>query len=204
MKIAIDIDGVLAEWNQPMWDLLAEKCAMRPFESVAGPTTWHWFKQYGATEDAIAHAKVRAGNFWMGTLPLHADANQGVRASLRELCLFNEVSFVTARSSARSITVNWLIQHFAIQPQVLMTPGRKAMALVAMEPDVIIEDSADNLNDFVAAERDYKLPPCLKILIRRPYNDRWTGTLSNMKGWLVVNSTAEALQAALTYKKETV
>lgn len=197
LKIVVDLDGVVAEWNASAHAVLSTHCDMLPM--FDGPTMWDWFVKYGATPEAQARlgAAMHTDEFWAKLAP-HADMAAGAtRTLLADLCVTHEVSFVTARPYGRTTTIDWLMDHFDIvPPQVILTPSRKVMALVAMEPDVIIEDSARNLLDFAAAERDYHLPKCEKILISRPYNTVWHPSCRNAS-ITIVTSTEDALALAM-------
>lgn len=138
---------------------------------------------------------MHTADFWENLQP-HADLTLDTKAVLEDLCQNHEVSFVTARPFGRKASLNWLNRYLIVQaPQVFLTPLRKVMALCALEPEVIVEDSARNLLDFSSAERDYNLPKCEKILVSRPYNTVWHASC-RAAGITIVDSTNDALRLA--------
>lgn len=193
LKIACDCDGVLVEYNAPFHDLLEKSGAILKPMPLEGPEMWEWYRAYGASPEHIHAAHDKATPSWWGSLPRHAQFTRPVREQLDDLCVDHEVTFLTARPSpCRDATAAWLERYLPLsgQPHVLLTPRRKIMALVALEPDVIIEDNALTLINYAVAERDYKLPACLKLLVDRPYNRQWQ---QPGNGLVVVKSTMEAL-----------
>jgi len=196
-RIVLDIDGILSGFNLPAHAVLSQHCAMTPFPET-GPEMWDWFTYYGATKTACAELSkaMHTDEFWWG-LPLHADVNMESFTLVEELDRSHELSFVTARPMGRWITQQWLTVNFPIvgDPSVVITPHHKVHALLALEPAVIIEDSSRNLLDFAAAERDYHLPKCEKILVSRPYNTIWHANCRAV-GITIVDSTNDALRLA--------
>lgn len=194
-RIVIDIDGVLADFNTAFWELLVKLGAeMRPFEEPERmPRCWQWPQEYGATPKQVraAWAEVTANpEFWY-FLSTHPDWNLSAEATLAKLWYEDEVSFVTNRRAGRSYTISWLEDKLAlVGPQVVLTPGEKTHALVAMHPDVVIEDRLLTLQHFRQAVKDYKLPACHLILVDRPYNQ------GDRSGLTVAESTYEALEMA--------
>lgn len=200
--VAIDIDGVLAEWNQPFHKLLTQVGAkMHPLDGE--PLTWEWMTGLGATEADIKAACAAYTNLFWRFLPRHADLDRRAMEDLYEINNNHATTFVTARPPKfRDASHEWL-QSNAIGTgfnvpetvHVIHTPHRKVMALVALEPRVIIEDNGVTLADYAVAERDHHLPPCLKILVSRPYNVRWQG----QHGLVTAINTGDALRTALKH-----
>ncbi len=85
----------------------------------------------------------------------------------------HEVTFVTSRPhGARGPTIEWLkkLLWTDYAPQVLVTPKQKEKALVAMQPEVIIEDKVETLESYEISVKELQLPACQLILVDRPYN----------------------------------
>lgn len=191
LSIVVDIDGCLANWNTAMWQLLAlEGALMRPFELPEGePRVWDWLEAYGASPAQIARAVAYQTPYWWGSLLPHRDFTRECIDVLRTLCCHHEVTCVTSRpQGCRNDTADWL-NHYVNEDtdcHVVLTPGDKVGALVAMRPDVIVEDRAQTLADY-AAHEDAR--PATLLLVDRPYN-REPGCAAL---WLRIPSTLAAL-----------
>lgn len=195
-RVVIDVDGVLAEFNYPFADLLRQQGAViRPFKDPRGPEMWDWVEPYGATEEQLkaawAHTVTYPG--WWGTLPVHADMSSHLnRQKLLYVMLKDEVSFVTSRFAigARDATVQWLTAYMGVDPlmpQVTVTPREKVHALMAMHPDIVIEDRLPTLEAYRTVNEKATL-----ILVDRPWNQKvYDGN------YLRVASTGEALSYVL-------
>lgn len=193
-RVAIDADGVIYDFNNPFHELLSIHCdTMIPFPHD-GPQVWNWFERYGASKDAIAAAWEDATPEWWGNLPPHDDATEDALNHLIDLSDEADVTYVSARPQGRDETVAAIGRMtYITNPQVVLAPlSRKTPILIGMAPHVVIEDSGSNLAEYAAAERDYSLPPCTKILIARPYNRQWQSS----PGLHVVSSTENALRLA--------
>lgn len=174
--VVIDCDGVIVDFNSAFLGLLVSQGAeMRPFEQ-ADPDRWDWPFHYGASRKQIDAAWAKATPQWWQQLDRHRDFIRPTREMLVDVCDDHDVYFVTSRpAGTHRATVEWLTVKAAsvINPQVIVTPTRKAMTLVGLEPDVIIEDRPQTLLEYASFEKDLKLPPCRKILVQRNYNKPW-------------------------------
>ncbi len=206
-RVVVDCDGVLCEFNRPFWELLNSHCPMNPLPKD-GPEQWDWFPVHGATEQAQKKAWEQATPKWWGSLPPFPEFTKPARERLEDIAREAEVSFVTARPCGRDATAAWLkmfVPGLGQYPQVTVTPKRKIMALIGMEPHIIIEDNAPTLAHYAAAEKDYNLPKCLKILVARPYNRSWQAVMSSTSedaGYAVALTTEEAMNIAYHAIKE--
>ena len=196
MKRAIvDLDGILAAFNEAAHAILSAHGPMKALE-VDGPSCWDWYEEYGAVPAGLLTLKqqMHTAAFWR-SLDVHRDAaTPEVINSLSELMGNTEVSFVTARPVGRNATALWLMDNFYTPyPTIVLTPGAKLAALMAMHPSVIIEDNGPTLRDYALAVACNTVPPCTNILVKRPYNQAYWST----PGITPVNTTGEALTLAL-------
>lgn len=188
--IVIDIDGVLAEFNAAMHSLLrSQGAAMIPFDGP-DPEVWAWYELHGATKAQArdAWAFIEANPAFWNHLSRHRDFTASAESLLFELMMKHEVSFVTARpKGARQATLDWLEFWMGAwtKPQVVLTSENKAAALIAMQPDIVIEDRRETLRDYRVTNKEAHL-----ILVNRAYNQGYDD------GLIRVGSTFEALQAA--------
>lgn len=194
-RIAIDLDGVLAEWNKPFAELLhaegAKVPSWKPFED---PAKWHW-PQTVATQAQVDAAWANANDVWWQALPLHNDVTacdahgMEVRHLVQKLSALAEVSFVTARPCGRAASIAWLTSKLGlIAPQVIHErQGDKAVLLAQMCLDMVIEDKADTLAQWTETEHFRGRRP-LAVLVNRSYNQ------GEYPGVLRVPSTLAALR----------
>ncbi len=183
-RIAMDIDGVLADFNSAFADLLrAEGAAL----TLTGePDRWFWFEHYGATkaQSAAAWHYMEQHPEWLSSLRSHDDFRIPARMKLADLCDRHEVTFVTSRGTGREETATWLEQQLPYTSiHVVLTPRAKSLALIAMQPDVIVEDCLSTLQSTPLK--------CLKLLVNRAYNQ---SDCDEADGITRVGSTLEALE----------
>ncbi len=192
MRVVCDIDGVLAEYNEPFRQLLIGAGAtMRPFGVAAQPTTWDWYEVYGATPEQVKAASEHTSTHpeWWGCLPPHPEFDNMANNRLAQACFTHEVTFVTTRPCGRDQTVGWLKYHLSLNPQVVLCPRQKLDALFSMEPDVIIEDRLKTLQQYRDLVDDKSAPPCRLLLVNRRYNQ------GDRQGMEVFETTGDALKA---------
>ncbi len=173
--IALDLDGVFAEFNTPFVRVLRDAGAsLRPWPKGHDPECWHWPQRYGATYEqeqaawaAVAPTTFEGELFWMN-LPLHRDVTSEVITALDWLATQHSLVFVTGRpSGAASATRRWIEHKLGLahdQFEVIVTPeGRKAPILSAIGASVLVEDSLSQV-------RQCAIAPCRTYLVDRAYN----------------------------------
>lgn len=144
MKLSIDIDGVLADFDRPFCTLLEDVTGRPcPYED---PDVWEWPAKRGFTneEEGKAWNTIRTHpNWWMG-LPTYPDS----------LLNFNElrgvdVYFVTARSTpyAKMVTERWLKANYTIDYPTVITSKDKGLVCKALHIDAHIDDKPEHLVD---------------------------------------------------------
>lgn len=169
--IVFDLDGVFCEWNHAMWRLLEYYGgAMRPFEQPEGPRLWEWERTYGASEEAVqgAWAHVRREKEWWAELPAHPDLDTLTARNLvgRLDQSGAEVLVVTARPHGlRRVTQEWLWEQLGVKWPVIVTPKMKWSALVALDPQIVVEDHPRTLEMTAGLG-----VVCERMLVQRPYN----------------------------------
>lgn len=195
-RVVVDVDGVLAEFNEPFRKLLIDQGAnVRPFDPRYDPDRWEWPLAYGAEKkhDIAAWEYIGDHPEWWGRLPIHRDVNNWAMSQLDRVLYNYETSFVTQRPGNRATTLEWL-QKLSIDPdfvpQLLMVPGGKVEVLRAMQPHYVIEDKHETLrklSDIQMGKGEFRSRKL--ILVDRPYNRGFDNT-----GLVVVGSTEEALR----------
>jgi 5'(3')-deoxyribonucleotidase len=152
MNIGIDVDGVVADFNDAYADLLTRvtgRALPVPYE----PKTWDWPAAEGFTRDdnAKAHAlAARSQHFWeqLNALP-------GARDVLRELHYAakrgHAIYFITNRfgTMPKHQTEVWLNRHGYPFPTVLVAAD-KGLAASLLSLDWYADDKTENVASCVA------------------------------------------------------
>lgn len=152
VRIGVDCDGVLADFNRAYMDLCVTTTGRNLFPPNYAPHTWSYPEAAGYTADEIS--RVWAGikldpEFWLSLYPM-----AGAHAAMDELVMRsrwgNDVYFVTARPgiSAKDQTERWLRSACggAMTPTVLISSD-KAMCAIALNLDHYIDDRWENALD---------------------------------------------------------
>lgn len=161
MRIGIDIDGVLAEFNTEF-----KKSFPRiPDDFV--PDVWDWPRKYGATDKEIEEAwddLWYSSTFWPRLSPYPE--------MLKQVKVINtltedgyEIYYITARNSwnAKFDTETWLLRHGIRCPTVIISEGKqKGKICSALGLDAMLDDSVENIIPISDA--------CPAYLLDRPWN----------------------------------
>lgn len=166
MRIGVDVDGVLADFNSAFINRVITVTGRdlfppRPFDIP----TWNYPEHYGYTADEVSAVwediKADAG-FWY-TLNGYPET----RSTLATLAGFNQdIYFVTARPGVRSKqqTEQWLVDMGFIYPTVLISSA-KGLCARALNLTHYIDDRWENVVDV----RQYN-PTTQVFLLTQPWN----------------------------------
>ena len=153
MRLAIDLDGVLAVFERNFVQVLREVgCQVEfPLDSPDFPDVWDWPQKWGATPAEVEAAwdiVKQSPRFWYLAQPrptTHADLSALRLAETHG----HDLYFVTNRpgTSAKRQTEDWLIARgWGSCPTVLITGiGAKHLVTRALEIDAYIDDMPENL-----------------------------------------------------------
>lgn len=184
MRIAFDIDGVLADWNSAFRDLLEEQTRKKP--KVWPPDKWAWPNDYctGAEiHNAWGYIDSTRGTWWADLEPLYKGSGASERKALIDLSKHHDLYFMTARYGAgvKRVTEGWIEDYYAIWPTVLvgLDPQAKAAVMKALDIDVMVDDRPENV---IAA---YRVDIDHPIIYDQPWNKEM--------GWSEKTSTVRRL-----------
>lgn len=158
MKVGIDVDGVLANFNDGFIDYLVsvlnkDLFPTRPFDIE----TWDYPQSYGYTEEEVnevwRHIKADL-NFW-GQLKPYADTQNFLSFLYHWQGIRNDVYFITARLglAAKVQTEQWLNRYGFPKATVLISP-HKGDAAAILDLDVYIDDRDKNVYNVLQSRRE--------------------------------------------------
>ena len=163
-RIGVDIDGVLAAFDQPYENLLASLHGTEPRTLPAdGAETWNFDTEY-YPKKVVGRAwqHIETSLFWLEIPPTPEMSvfAQWFRASK------HDVYFVTARPGkhVKQLTEVWLRRHLCQPVTVLISPRKGAVAH-ALKLHFYIDDRAENIEDVVLQSPDTRA-----YLLDRAYN----------------------------------
>lgn len=186
MKILVDLDGVVADFNSAFARLLKRINPSIILDATAPdfPDCWNWPERYGYSkeDESKAWAEVKhSGVFWRSLFPYpngYADVEH-----LNILQRTHEIYFVTSRPgvTAKRESEEWLRGMGFNGPTVIICDSHsKADFVQAVKIDMVIEDKPETLLDCNNTHT---------VLVRRPYNKGYWGYFND-----TVDSVREAVR----------
>jgi 5'(3')-deoxyribonucleotidase len=150
MKVALDIDGVLADFISPFVQILeARSGAAVDIESVTDPN----FANYPyLSRELIRECIMEVSDdprFWRGLAPLPAAAEW---EALDLLSREDRLVFVTHRYerehySIHDVTCEWLREHGVTEPVVYFTQNAKSALVDQLGVKLFVDDRHENCRD---------------------------------------------------------
>lgn len=170
IKIGIDVDGVLADFNRPYKALIEKRTSIRlPDISDSYPNTWHYERAAGMSpeDEKRIWAEIHREPGWWAALPALPDAVEFLVWLKNDLnAPHSDIYFITHRAgaSAKWQTEIWLREKGFKRPTVLLT-GRKGDAASILSLDVYIDDKNENCLDVKE-----KSPSTTCYMLKQPWN----------------------------------
>lgn len=153
MRLGIDVDGVLADFNHSFIDKAIEvtgedRFPPRPFDIQ----TWNYPEHYGYTDEQVSatwNAIKQSETFWK-LLPLYPWTQETLDRLYTLKCQGHDIYFPTSRvgKSCKFQTESWLSRLGFKNPTVLVT-SRKGYTALALDLDTYIDDNTENCQDVV-------------------------------------------------------
>jgi 5'(3')-deoxyribonucleotidase len=170
MKIGIDVDGCLADFNRSYRTLVLDLTGiLLPAIDDTYPNCWNYDLAAGVTREQASncwrHIK-DSTSFWrhMGALP---DARLALKI-LADASWASDVYFVTSRpgNSSKQQTEDWLRAHgYYTSPTVLIANGNKGLLSSGLGLEVFVDDKLENCEDVLVTS-----PACQVFLVDAPWN----------------------------------
>lgn len=170
MKLGVDVDGVLADFNGNFIEryitvIGEDKFPARPFE----------IKSWNYPEDDYGYSVEQTGNVWSSIkrdrsfwqdLPPYEDTHDAMRQLSRLSWEEHDIYFITSRMGvkAKQQTEDWIMNNgFSDYPTVLIS-SEKGLCARALKLDFYIDDRTENCEDV----RDHAMANC--VMLARSWN----------------------------------
>jgi hypothetical protein len=168
MIVALDIDGVVADFLPPFLHRLAECAGGGPIDphSVTDPSfTNHPFLSQEIISRCMVEVSYDAG-FWRELTPL---PSAGEWLALDQLSRENKLIFITHRYERETydisrVTCDWLRKHGISNPVVYFTQNHKSELIAKLAVELFVDDRHENCRE--AAENSQ----ATVMMPHRPYN----------------------------------
>ena len=168
MKIALDIDGVLADFVTPFLQLLEQRVGGPSIDpaSITDPNFQHHpFLTQELIYDCMVDTSYDA-EFWRVLAPL---PSQQQWQALNQVSRDNEVIFITHRwvrdtYDINHVTSEWLRRHGIDNPVVHFTQAVKSQLVRQLNVQLFVDDRHENCQD-VATQTE-----AVVMMPHRPYN----------------------------------
>jgi uncharacterized HAD superfamily protein len=196
MRLGIDIDGVLADFNTAFYNRLIKVVGRNPFPANYQPTDppcWEWPTAMGYTyeEEMATWADVWDDAYFWQHLNDEQDASETLQ-QIDKLSVIqgHEFYFITNRKGkfVKQQTERWLESRGIYYPTVLIS-GNKIPIINALKLDAFLDDRLDTVNEAQRCVDEGEILPC-RIYLRDFSHNR-----ANRKpGLRVVQSPLQMLQ----------
>lgn len=185
MRIGLDLDGVLADFNTAFISLIKQQLDITlPPPDDTYPHVWAYHREGGVTkeQDTVLWEKIRNTDFWNRLMP-YPETVTLLRYTNMMRWGGDGIYFITTRpgQNAKYHTEQWLDRWGAQQPTVLIAGDEAAKGQLAqgLKLDAFIDDKPENCFEVSKATRktealginaDVFSYPCQTFLLDRPYN----------------------------------
>lgn len=175
LRIGIDVDGVLADFNRPYVDVLCERAGQPRYEydPTRYPNRWAYeddivppavTKQFWKDQRNWNNATIEVEGFWssLPTLASHED-----RCAIRRMAWEHDLFFISNRPlHLRDVTEEWIQENICLMHPLVMHSRAKGAMAVGLDLHAMIDDKPKNLHEIMSACGT----SCVPILLDQPWN----------------------------------
>ncbi len=183
MKLGIDVDGVLADFNTAFIERIIaitgkDLFPPRPFDIPV----WDYPQYYGYTEAEISAvwARIKADSYFWARLPVYPDTHDVLKLLARRYS-GDDIYFITSRPGiyAKQQTETWLRIHECYDRPTVLISGAKGLCADALGLDKYIDDHWENCVDVA------RLGTTQTYLLSRPWNAEYDPVPSTAPGAII-------------------
>ncbi len=170
LRLGIDIDGCLANFNKGYRDLFIKITGVDGFRGETDPPCWNYHQHYGYSDAEFTEVWKRiaeSDTFWADLDPL-----PGAESFLRWLYWRQstaDVYFITQRlgQNVKHQTERWLTHVGFPHPTVLIAPGSKGDIADGLKLTHVLDDKPENL---------FVLPANVRRCLKLTRYNQWGAT----------------------------
>jgi uncharacterized HAD superfamily protein len=182
VRIGVDIDGLLADWNLG-WAILLEQQTGRTVPRTP-PLQWAWPEALGFTKENISNAWKFVNQYpdWWVSLDNEPIFDEEARVNLVDLCSINDVYFITNRMTrgAKAATDLWL-RNRGLHSGCICTKD-KGITARGLDLHYFLDDKPENCLDVKLMQSS-----CEVFIMDQPWNTGFTSTaqrrIERIYGW---------------------
>lgn len=169
MRIGVDLDGVLANFESQFAPLLSSLSHIAfPLSDPNFPPVWDWPEHYGcstAEVEAAWEIVVKDESFWARLAPFKDTTDADLTVLRHARAAGHEIYFITTRLGVRckEQSERWLYMQGYTNPTVIVS-RKKGPVAQGIELDLFVDDKPSNILEV----QRHSLTTC--YLLDRPYN----------------------------------
>ncbi len=169
MRIGLDVDGCLADFNKAYIQLVKEVSGKDLFGPNYVPTTWAYPEEVGYSAETVQAAWdtiMTNKSFWFTLEPLDGMFEFLEWIGRDDHDIVHDLYFVTSRpgAMAKLQTEAWFAQWDI--PSTVLISSDKGLCCAALKLDVMIDDKLENISDIVLTSGCKTRP----YLLDQPWN----------------------------------
>lgn len=175
MRVGVDVDGVLAAFNESFIERVIDITGRdlfpsRPFDI----TTWNYPESYGYTADEVSEvwADIKADRSFWHCIPAYPDTLKALHYLADRAHYGDDVYFITARPgvNAKEQTERWIADRCPWMRPTVLISSHKGLCAQALNLDVYIDDRWENCLETASMHWKGAAPTCRTYLMNRPWN----------------------------------
>jgi 5'(3')-deoxyribonucleotidase len=173
LRIGVDVDGVLADFNTSFIERVIKVTGIDRFGKGFIPTTWNYPESVGYSPEEVAAVweDIKGDPYFWRNLPAYAHTAQVLTYLSHLQHIGHDVYFITARPGvvAKKQTEEWLqykcrMQYLAAPSPTVLISSNKGLCAQVLNLDIYVDDRVENVLD-VLNKRG-----CATFMFAQPWN----------------------------------